>query len=426
MSPINLSGLWSRDNRGSPGGTGLTGNGDFRRIVTAAVLWMSMSAWGAAPANFLSHGPGAKALAMGEAFTSVADDPSAMYWNPAGILAQPPSVLMEHTPTLGGGRLNFLGGLVSSKNLAGGLGVFQYATDGVEARAAIGDGPTAIAVSQTAYFLPIAFTTSFGDMGINLKRVENHFGSYHNAGQGADVGFLKVTPLPQWPWVRHPLLGVGAAARNLVSPTFDTAGDPETYDREFSLGATMEGQFRHVFNVLENTHISDSARFTVENVATPDHWLSLRVGGEYLYRRMLSVRAGWNDRFTAGLGVWLLGQALTVDYAMSLGDLDLEHKVSITYRFLPKTKKETPGAPPRHRKVAPINNKIDDPKADHTPVPAECPNELSIESDDSAGVAPFENPFRWNLAIFPPKTPPERKISPDQPSPSAEEEKVSQ
>ncbi len=35
--------------------------------------------------DFLSVGQGARANAMGEAFTGVADDPSAMYWNPAGL-----------------------------------------------------------------------------------------------------------------------------------------------------------------------------------------------------------------------------------------------------------------------------------------------------------------------------------------------------
>jgi hypothetical protein len=36
-------------------------------------------------ASFLRKGVGAKALSMGGAFTSIADDTSAMYWNPAGL-----------------------------------------------------------------------------------------------------------------------------------------------------------------------------------------------------------------------------------------------------------------------------------------------------------------------------------------------------
>jgi len=36
-------------------------------------------------AAFLEIGPGARSLGMGSAYVSVADDPSALYWNPAGI-----------------------------------------------------------------------------------------------------------------------------------------------------------------------------------------------------------------------------------------------------------------------------------------------------------------------------------------------------
>jgi len=45
----------------------------------------SIFSQGETGAQFLKIGVGAKACAMGEAFTSIADDPSAIYWNPAGI-----------------------------------------------------------------------------------------------------------------------------------------------------------------------------------------------------------------------------------------------------------------------------------------------------------------------------------------------------
>ena len=40
---------------------------------------------GITTAQFLKIGVGARASAMGEAFTAVANDASALYWNPAGL-----------------------------------------------------------------------------------------------------------------------------------------------------------------------------------------------------------------------------------------------------------------------------------------------------------------------------------------------------
>ena len=51
-------------------------------LMTAAVLTLLPSlSWGAGFALFEA---GNKALGMGGAFTAVADDPSAFFWNPAG------------------------------------------------------------------------------------------------------------------------------------------------------------------------------------------------------------------------------------------------------------------------------------------------------------------------------------------------------
>ena len=56
------------------------------RILTAAILWGFMST----PAFALFDrggviGVGARAMGMSGAFTAVADDASAAYWNPAGL-----------------------------------------------------------------------------------------------------------------------------------------------------------------------------------------------------------------------------------------------------------------------------------------------------------------------------------------------------
>ena len=46
----------------------------------------SVSNVGTTAASFLDIGIGARSLSMGGAFVAVADDPTALYWNPAGMV----------------------------------------------------------------------------------------------------------------------------------------------------------------------------------------------------------------------------------------------------------------------------------------------------------------------------------------------------
>jgi len=54
-------------------------------LVLALVGTVYAAGPGTTGANFLKIGVGARAVAMGEAFTAVADDSTSLYWNPAGL-----------------------------------------------------------------------------------------------------------------------------------------------------------------------------------------------------------------------------------------------------------------------------------------------------------------------------------------------------
>ena len=67
---------------------------------------------GTATAQFLKIGVGARATAMGETFVAVANDASALFWNPAGITQfSEDQVILSHTEWLVDIRHQFLGGV---------------------------------------------------------------------------------------------------------------------------------------------------------------------------------------------------------------------------------------------------------------------------------------------------------------------------
>ena len=56
-----------------------------------------ISKTGTTAAQFLKLGIGSKALGIGGAFTSIADDPSCLYWNPGGLGSQKKyNIMFDH------------------------------------------------------------------------------------------------------------------------------------------------------------------------------------------------------------------------------------------------------------------------------------------------------------------------------------------
>ena len=66
------------------------------------------NAAGTATAQFLKVAPGARGVALGEAFSALADDATAMDWNPAGLIKiKKSSLTLMHSPYLANSFVDF-------------------------------------------------------------------------------------------------------------------------------------------------------------------------------------------------------------------------------------------------------------------------------------------------------------------------------
>lgn len=87
-------------------------------------------------AQFLRLGPGARAAALGEAFSAVTSGPEALYWNPAGLASlQAPGAAVSHAEYLGSFRHETVYVASPSVRLNGvlGLGLSYLTQDPIEA-----------------------------------------------------------------------------------------------------------------------------------------------------------------------------------------------------------------------------------------------------------------------------------------------------
>ncbi len=79
-------------------------------LILVPVTSYGQDGQGGTESNLSILGYGARAMGMGKAFTALADDPTAVYWNPAGLeFINQQSLTLFHTTLWEGTNYDFLG-----------------------------------------------------------------------------------------------------------------------------------------------------------------------------------------------------------------------------------------------------------------------------------------------------------------------------
>lgn len=290
------------------------------------------SAYEARPGGFrdaFDLGVGARSMGMGGAYTAIADDATATYWNPAGLARITHKQTASMRSFLDLDRKFDFGAIafpLGYTTLAG--HVMRFGLDDIQATELntsqiVGVKPDGtpiydIAVldtySDSVLSLGVSLATSLWDnmsLGGTIKYLRDSVYKRSGSGFGADLGFL-YTPTPR--------VKVGLTLRNF----------PAKLEWDDKLAPVTDLSVTAMLGVAYQPN--ESMVFAADMKKTEDVDFRFSVGGEYSYSRKAFFRLGYDhDHITAGLGIRQGGWQ--VDYAFADRPLASEHRLSSTFRF---------------------------------------------------------------------------------------------
>ncbi|MEW6517069.1 MAG: PorV/PorQ family protein [candidate division FCPU426 bacterium] len=326
---------------------------------------LAISGKGTTAATFLKISVGPRAVAMGEAYAGLADDATALYWNPAGLaqITTPEATAMhvfwlediffDHVAL----ALPWLNGTIG--------GSLVYLNAGDLVRSDIGDTPDDPG-RGTFSAADFGFTAGYGlrfsehlHLGANVLMFSETIDAQANLGWAVDAGFLYFLP---WPGLR-----LGGVVQHL-GPATSLREEYYRLPINFKLGAAYL-PLKEVALTLDYNQLLEQPG-------------KIALGAEYLFAGTLALRAGYMYQekidpselyanfgsqaaagVTAGLG--LRYAPFRLDYAfVPYGFFGTTHRISMTYQFAAASPAPTPTAQPT---------------AVPTPVPTPVPQRQALE-----------------------------------------------
>jgi hypothetical protein len=334
----------------------------FRPAAAAALILLSFPATalsGAARAKyageFIAIGVGGRALGLGGAYSALAHDVTAGYWNPAGLSAMEyPQITLMHDERFGG-LVNYDYAAVAipaGTNTSLAISLIRLGVDdipntqnaGIDASGnplPPGDlqGLAGIDPSKVTYFNAAdwAFYLSYSrkasdrfSYGANIKLIRRGIGDASATGIGFDLG-------AQYAVSERFLLGANAqdvtttlvawntGTNELITPTLKTGSAyllemfGGTLTPAFDIDWRFEGRKQE-----SNAHLGRIS-------------MDFHSGIEFDFQKVVAVRAGYSDIGSLNFGTGIHLPKFDIDYSFAKFDqtdqLDNTHRISLTFTF---------------------------------------------------------------------------------------------
>lgn len=297
-----------------------------KQLLSFLILVICLAAGSAIPAGaaddgdaglagaFLNYGVGARGLGMGRAFAGIADDATAVYWNPGGLpLVHQNQAILQYGRLIDGNGYQYLGYDHIFPYIGTlGLGMVYFSQGTAEETNTYGDVTGDFSNSQLGFLLGFGTdVTPELAAGATVKIVNQAMASKSATGLGLDLGLM---------YRPFTFLNIGLAFQNLVAPAIKMVEVEERYPMNMVIGLGLklfDNHFKADLDLAKNMEQSAlKPRFGVEVMPVQD----------------LFLRGGLDDtEIAVGAGYRWMGFQL--DYALGLQTLELMHKVSLSYYF---------------------------------------------------------------------------------------------
>lgn len=279
----------------------------------------SQSGEGGEPGAFMKNGFGARPNSLGNSYTAISNDASAIFYNPAGLSSVNKFQVM--------GMYSNLFGSVEGLNY-GNIGVskgFEFGTMGLGViYSSVSDipyvenvsGPSGETFSDNEMAVILSYSRIVTDnlqIGVNGKFIRHTIAGFEASGIGFDVALLTTF---------SEKLKMGLMIQDAIGATIKLNGREDTYISKFKLGIA--------YNPISVLTISP------EIMVTGNKKAQLSIGSEYdVYKNMIKLRGGYNTVQEApSFGVGIKYSQINIDYSYSRnGDLGNVSKFGFILEF---------------------------------------------------------------------------------------------
>ncbi len=281
-------------------------------------------------------GMGARPLGLGNSYVAVAEDPTSVYWNPAGLRgARSRQVFLMHSDIFGGLlRMDFLSFSIENLlgDVTGGIGLYILNSPGIKQTALKDTSDTAHAsnvrvidelnYNLIAMYLAGARDLLGGRLGMSIKVLQEDLSVEKGIGMGVDLGYQRTG--------EH--VNYGIVLRDaFTTPIFWSSGRKEYIMPNLRLGISFQrkGSFLLTADLqtfFENRSTSSPLSLSIVSFE-PSLGLEINVTGFFKLR-------GGLDRGNPAFGAGINTNRFDIDYAfLAHSDLGSSYRISLTGRL---------------------------------------------------------------------------------------------